>query len=169
MHQVALVIIAVSSLIIFYTDLKSRYINALWVLVLGAAIGLFTLANYRGDFLRNSLINLGFLLLLLFLLKMYFSIRNKRFVKIINRYIGVGDLMLFVALSIGYNLNNFIVILILGCLLSLFYYSLLTFLLRKKIIRIPLAGILAMTHFAILISCDLLSFDPIHGFLLDFL
>ncbi|WP_169668979.1 hypothetical protein [Flavivirga algicola] len=86
--------------------------------------------------------NFVFLLINISGLTLYFSIKEKVFVNPIDRFIGLGDIVFFIAITPLFKLETFIPFFIVGLLFSLLLYAII--LLFKKIKTIPLAGYLAL-------------------------
>jgi len=97
-------------------------------------------------------LNLLFIVLQLIALFVFYAIKNKKFVNIINRYIGTGDLIFFVLLCAGFSPLMF------GCYLVATFIAALVFIIaislfrRKTISTVPLAGGLALSYGILLIA-----------------
>jgi hypothetical protein len=128
-------------LLIFLQDLKKRTIHV------GLPIVIFLLAllvNYISLDLNFSVIayNVTFVLINIIGLTLYLSFKSKSFVNPIDTYIGLGDIVFFLALTPLFNLKPFILFFILGLLFSLLMH--VAFMLFKRIQTIPLAGYLSL-------------------------
>jgi hypothetical protein len=110
-------------------------------------IGVFALALTEIGY-RRFLIYLGFNLVLLLLqlsaLTLYYSVKKRQIVNIVNEYIGFGDILFFIFCCGLFAPVNFIFFQILSLTLILLVY--VTFFVIKKPIHqtIPLAGALAL-------------------------
>ncbi len=160
MVLVLTVLICLLMLILAYQDFASRKVLFILMPIL------FSLLIYRGiienEFkviLTNTAINLIFILIQFLILTIYFSLKNKKFLNIIDNYIGIGDLLMFIVLSCCFAVFNFIVFIILSLSLLLLIY---TFgILFKKIEnkKIPLAGFLAVVFVIFDITLRILGYN----------
>ncbi len=89
------------------------------------------------------LINIGFLVLQLFLITIYYSLKNKRIFNIVNTSLGIGDILFFVILALSFSPPNFIFFLIVILLAILVIYSLFLTFNQVQNKHVPLAGGLA--------------------------
>lgn len=126
-----------------YQDFGKRYINVWSIGLLIIALVAYSYNSvYDVDFFVINILYLGGILLLLFLY--FFFVRRAN--KIIDRYIGLGDVLIFIVLALGYNLFNYTVLLLTGCVFSLIYFFVSAGIARRRTVRIPLAGCLAIAH-----------------------
>jgi hypothetical protein len=86
--------------------------------------------------------------------------------KIIDKYIGLGDVLIFIVFALSYNPNNYILFICSGCFIGIVYWLFQLLVYRKQNIRIPLAGILAAYHIFIYPLSALYKFDPLHDCLI---
>jgi len=87
----------------------------------------------------------------------YFSIKQKKIVQIINTYLGSGDLWFYGIVACSFSPANFVIFNLITCLLILIVYTLISrYSLHQK--TIPLAGCLALALLAVLISSHIFSF-----------
>jgi hypothetical protein len=159
MRNIEFFITIICCLFIFYQDLKYRLIHVGIVILLAACLLLLNLNNLSLLFFWFS-INVLFLVVLLITLKIYFSIRKGK-IKLINRFIGLGDILLFLVFCLAYNLYNYTVFLLAGCTFSLLYWVVQNRALNKRIIRIPLGSFLAISHLLLQFVCMVNSYDPL--------
>ena len=139
-------------LFVVVQDFKQRAIS--WILI--PFLLLFTVL--RGleltgaeDLLSFSMMNLMFVLFQLLLLSIYISVKNKKFVFIIDSHIGFGDVLFFVVLCASFSTVNFILF-YLGSLV----FSLLGFIVYKGINKkaedsVPLAGLFSIAMLLMLV------------------
>ncbi|TGV01059.1 hypothetical protein [Flavivirga rizhaonensis] len=135
------ILLVIALLFVLYFDTKKRTIHV----ILPVLIFCFSaLINYTSSDLRlaDIIYNIGFLLINIFGLILYFSLKAKKFVNPIDHLIGLGDILFFIAITPLFKLEIFIPFFIVGLLFSLLLYG--TILLLKKIKTIPLAGYLAL-------------------------
>lgn len=159
MQYISLVLIILSCILIVFQDFKSRLIHIGSIVILSVALVLLNLFRYK-TLLFCFGVNLVFLFFLFATLYFYFRLRKGER-KLVDRYIGLGDIVLLFSFGLAYNLYNFTVFIIGGCLLSLIYVGLVTGILRKRMIRIPLAGCLAITHLLCMLINYKYSYDPL--------
>ena len=122
---------------VFFQDLKNRTIHV------GLPIAVFLLSvfiNYLSRDLELKFIayNMAFILINIIGLVLYFSFKNKRFINPIDRFIGLGDLVFFLAITPLFHLKVFMLFFIFGLLFSLLIHMVFVFFKQKK--TIPLAG-----------------------------
>ena len=122
-------------------DVKKRAIHVI------LPIAIFAIAFIINQFstsidLIDVFYNVCFILINIFGVIIYFSIKERRFVNPIDSMIGLGDIVFFIALTPLFKLKEFILFFISGLIFSLILY--LTFNLFKKIETIPLAGFMSL-------------------------
>ena len=89
-------------------------------------------------------LNLLFVFLQMVLLLIYFGVKEKRFVNIINTKIGIGDILFFIVIGVSFSNINFIFFYLLGLLFTLLAVLVYYLISRKPIGDIPLAGSIAL-------------------------
>lgn len=143
-------------------DFKQFAIHWIWLILLLSA---FVMDGLIGlpliVYIKNSLFNLCFLLILFGLLTLFFSILKKKLIFITKEMIGWGDILFFVVLAFGFSPVNFIIafnILMISVLLFVIIYKLL----RTEIKQIPLAGAMSLVLmlFMIISKIFVKSFNP---------
>lgn len=151
-----IVLITLLSLIV-YQDFKSRAIS--WIL-LPLLIGLLFYKGLAIMELKSvfyfGLFNLSFVIVHLLILTIYMSVKNRRITNIIDTYIGLGDILLFVVLCFAFSPFNFIfffVISILITIISVLVYKLIT---KNEYKEIPLAGAQSMLMILILVYSNVI-------------
>lgn len=87
--------------------------------------------------------NFSIIGLILIYLKVFFSIRNKKWVKIIDEKIGLGDLLFFASLAFLFPIINFFAFLWLSFVSIVLVYTCARLLKLNTSRNIPLAGILS--------------------------
>lgn len=147
---------------IAWEDLRERSIHWWWppLLSIGLAWHQYH-ANAEAHIASNTLQNLLFLVLQFGGALLLLMLRRRSWTNPLDRFIGSGDLLFCAALTTGFAPLNFILFLLSGLVLCLFWYA------GQVVVRpnarrtVPLAGLLAI-HLALWIAVDLLS--PIHPF-----
>lgn len=86
--------------------------------------------------------NMAFVILQLLLLSLYFSIREKTVVNIVNRYLGIADILLLCLFALSFSPLNFIVFYCVNLLLSAIVALVWVWMKNDKKFKIPLAGIM---------------------------
>jgi len=135
---------------IIYEDFRHRAIHWIWVALLSLLMVLVYPVNWH-----FTLINFGMLSFQVCCLTIYFSLRNKQWTNIVNRYIGIGDLVFFLPICGLFAPLAFLFYFILS-----FLFCLICFLLYQQWKQpvasesIPLAGGMAI----VLIAFVLLDF-----------
>ncbi|MFN3402674.1 MAG: hypothetical protein ACK40G_01175 [Cytophagaceae bacterium] len=130
--------------VMFIQDIKFRAITWYLFPALMIMFSLYSI-NQSGirDMMFNTSVNLGFLLLQLVLLTIYFSIKNKRFIWITNDYLGIGDILFFVCIAFLFSPMNFIFFYLISLVVIVLGYLFMV-LFRKSVSTVPLAGLQAI-------------------------
>ncbi len=131
-------------IIVFIQDIKQRLISAwlipvLAVLLVIRAIGTITLPALVEFFI----INFSFFFLQLFVLTLYVSVKNKKFVNIVNTHLGIGDILFIIIMCIVFSPVNFMFFYIACLLLTLIGVVVYNVKAKQREIEIPLAGAMA--------------------------
>ncbi|MEM9821100.1 MAG: hypothetical protein AAF985_08515 [Bacteroidota bacterium] len=147
----SLLTLVVPLLPIIYEDFRYRAIHWFWIALLSMLLCLVYPINWH-----FTLINMGLLCIQMCGLTAYFSWKNKQLTNIVNRYIGLGDLVFFLPTCALFAPFAFLMYFIIGC-----SFSLLCFLLYRQWNQsvqnsIPLAGGMAMVLIAFVLL-DLLA------------
>lgn len=127
--------------VIFLQDTKERLV--FWFLypivgILGYSIQSNTI-GYQYAFI-NSLINLAFIAILLFVSFLYSKIKLKA--DFINGSIGIGDILLFIFLSFTFSTIPFLILFVFSLLFSLLLH--IYFKNRSEHKNVPLAGYISL-------------------------
>lgn len=138
--------------VVVYQDFKSRAMS--WFLI----PILFVLAAFKAfhqlqlsDIINYMLINLSILVINLLGVALLVSIKEKKFTNIIDTYLGLGDILFFVVLSVVFSPFNFILFYLGSISILTLVYGSIT-LLRKKQILVPLAGAMSLMLMVVLIT-----------------
>ena len=140
--------------VVLFQDLKERQISWLLIPLLLGFFGIQGLYQLSvNEFVHFTFLNIGFVVIQLFILTIYMSIKNRRFVNIINSYLGLGDVSFFVAIAAAFSPINFIAFYIIGLLFTLLFFVALKKVIKTNLTEIPLAGALsAMMMVLILVN-----------------
>jgi hypothetical protein len=130
-------------LIITFQDFKQRQIS--WFLI-PLTLGGFVLRAFLYDeaILSSFVLNFSFIALQFVLLTIYFSMKHKRFLNIVDTYMGLGDILFFIATCAVFSPLNFIAFYISSMLLTLIAMLLYNTLSSRKTQSIPLAGAMSV-------------------------
>ena len=127
--------------IVIYQDFKFRAVSWIVFPILGAIASALGLMHVTGaELLDSAIVNLGFVGLIFGGLTLYFSIKERALVNIINKYIGIADLLLLIVIALLFSPVNFIMYYVTS--LVLITMGSVVYLLIKKDMKaeIPLAG-----------------------------
>jgi hypothetical protein len=128
-----------------FQDFKERAISW-WLIpvlfVLLSVVGL--LQNDWQTFITGVVINLGIIAVQLGVVTLYFSIKHKRFVNIIDTMLGWGDILFFVVLAATLSPINFVLGYTICLLVVLFGWLLYKSIVKPLQATIPLAGGMAI-------------------------
>lgn len=131
--------------VVAFQDFRHRHIS--WFLI-PALIVVFTLKALNVISFLNLfqffLINVGFILVQLLALTIYFSIKNKKWTGIVDSYIGLGDILFFVVICVAFSPVNFVVFYLGGLIFTTVVYGIYFLLNTNANKEIPLAGIFAI-------------------------
>lgn len=89
--------------------------------------------------------NIGFILVQLILLSIYFSIKHQQWINITKEHLGFGDILFFIPLSFLFSPFYFVVFFILSLILILSIILIKQVFFVKAEANIPLAGALSLT------------------------
>lgn len=159
---IALLIILVLAGIAFQ-DLRLRAIHWLW---LPALAGLFLwdglLHADLNIVLQNFGYNMAFLVLQFAVLTLWFSLKEGRFSNIVDRYLGLGDVLFFVAIALAFSVHNFIIVFTCALLFSLVSYLIYILVKPNANKHIPLAGLMAFPLMGIEFATALFEMPKLH-------
>lgn len=157
-------LISIFLLVVIYQDF--RYLSISWwvfpcLFILAAIqgvqqIGLLQLASMAG-------INLLFIGLLVLMLTLYFSIKEKKLVNLTNNYLGFGDILFFIFLALSFDPLVFFIFFITSTLIILFFFLLIKLLKFYKTNRVPLAGAMSIVYLLFLLMSFQLGYNNYEG------
>lgn len=153
-----LIPVVFSYAIITYQDFRYRAVS--WILfpiiaLLNLCYTLWYMHTPASVFLTNTGINAGIILSQFLFLKLYFSFREKKIAVIIDRYIGLGDIIFYLLLCLFFSPLAFITFHIGSLLFCLLLYIPLKV---NGINRtIPLAGLQSLLMIILLACSELFS------------
>jgi hypothetical protein len=91
--------------------------------------------------IKYSIFNLAFVCIQILMLTIYMSIKNKKWINIVNTHLGLGDLLFFVSLIAAFSPPNFIFFYIVSLLFSLVLFFAYKLFYKNASPEIPLAGL----------------------------
>jgi hypothetical protein len=146
MNPILITILSITVLAgIAFQDFRLRAIHWGWLPLLALLFAWQTVTANSWDILwQGTLLNISFVGLQWLVITLYFSLKEGRFVNIIDHYLGLGDLLFFVALTVAFSPFNFIVFFIVGLLFSLLTYGTYMRIKPSADQHIPLAGLMAL-------------------------
>ena len=159
------VIFCVLLAVIIYQDLRFRAVSVYWLCgTLALSIVYSVWLNGWINMLTNAGINVVLIAIQIIGVIIYFSLKNKKFINIINQQLGSGDLLFYGIVAFGFSPVNFILFSIAAYLVIL-----LVFLVIKLAIgyqkTIPLAGCLSLfLLIMIILSAGFHIFEPYNDF-----
>ena len=144
--------------VVLIQDLKFRKIHiGLPILIFSLSILVF---NRKGNLdYKIYLSNAMFFIIILGILIVYMSLKNKKIINPFTNYFGLGDLLFFIAVTPLFLTYNYILFFIISMI-----FSIVLQLLFKKVMKdntVPLAGFSALLLLLILIKDLLFSFNKI--------
>ncbi len=140
---------------IIYEDFRARAIHWYWI----ALMLLISLVGFpwQAKWIGVNLLLVGFQMSAL---TVYFSLKEGKLVNIIDRYLGLGDLLFFLPLCVLFAPANFIFFFIFSFVLSLSSHLFLQYLLPQRTQTIPLAAYMAIALIGVLAGTYFFDFDP---------
>jgi len=128
---------------ICYQDFRYRSVSALhfcFLIIISLIQGVIN--NHPGAFFLFLGINVTFLFFLISAVTIYFSLKNRKIINILDTYLGWGDVIFFISLCFMFSPVNFIIFFTTSLMISLVISGIIK-LFRSKYQHIPLAGIMA--------------------------
>lgn len=145
---------------IAYQDFKSKRIHVYWLFFWGGLLitnGLLSIQNPL-----SMLTTIIFLVFIFFVLKIYVSVKAKRWEKLVDRYIGKADVIILLFLCFALSLLNYVAFLISVCFIGILY-AIASSSRSKGKVRIPLAGIMTIAHFIVYSYAIVKPFDLLNN------
>lgn len=128
-----------------YQDFKSRSITVLLFVALAGLLLATALRHHSWmDIIEAISINLIFIFLHIIAVLLYLFLKHKTFVNPFRDYLGIGDLLFWVAVSPAFSPFNYILTFLISVLFALCVSVLLRY--RHRQTTIPLAGLQAVFY-----------------------
>jgi hypothetical protein len=132
--------------VLSYQDFKQRQISLLLLMVLFI---IFSVLAYQVEgslkiVIKNFIINAGFVLIQVFVVKIYFSLKNRKNETLLDAYIGKGDLVFFIVSCLAFSVSWFIPFYIGSLIIALISTIIGNGFRIVKTVQIPLAGVMSL-------------------------
>lgn len=139
-------------LLIFLQDIRSHSVYWFLFPLLAASLLILKLqSQFIGDAWQSILFNISFLALQLFILTVYFSVNNKKWVNVTRKLLGWGDILFLLSIAFYLSVLNYLFFYVASLLLILSFWLIRNLITQNKYNYIPLAGLQALI-FAILLT-----------------
>jgi hypothetical protein len=154
------ILLGIVLLIIVYQDFNYRTLSAYIVLIALALSAFYSvwMNGWKQTFTFVG-INLLFIVFQMIGVFIYFSLKNKSYINIVNKYIGVGDILFFVVVSFSFSPVNFILFNLAAYILILLVFGILNVAFRYSK-TVPLAGCLSVLLAIIVALHKIIHFEP---------
>ena len=135
---------------ITYQDFKSREISV-WLLVVLILFPTLNNENWGIEYVKDVLLSMSFLSVQVLLTILYFKVKGVDVKELLQKYIGMGDLLFFVVIAFYFSPFNYVLFLNVSLLFSLIAYYGYRLLVKNTSVFIPLAGLQAMCLVVVLL------------------
>ena len=139
MGLVAEIVLLILLGLMVYEDFKYRGIS--WYLFPLALVAIIT-KSYTYITIDTTVLNIGFVLMQLLLVTLYFTLKQRKLVNITTNHFGIGDVLFLGIIAISFSTVNFVFFYLLGIVISLLI-GLLLIQSKSTDKTIPFAGIMA--------------------------
>lgn len=127
-----------------WEDFRYRMVHLWWYIILAIGLaGLVLMQGNYGEWLLTTVINLLFVLILLLILTIYFSVKERKLVNLFDRHLGWGDVLFFLVITPYFSLIQYILFTVASLIIALLLTPII-FRLQGKNRHVPLAGIQAI-------------------------
>ncbi len=143
--------------IIAFQDLRDREIHIF------PLIGILCIGSYQAYMMPFSAISICVKTLLFITFSLggtygYLAFKHKAWINPLKNYMGLGDILFFIAIVPLFNFQNYMLFFISGLLFSVLTYLIFkTF--RPKVTTIPLAGLLSIYFFCVKLLSKVFNFN----------
>jgi hypothetical protein len=135
--------------IVVWEDFKYRAVSW-WLFLLLAAMAFFV--EYQWFSFIDVSMNAGFVIIQLVILTIYFSIKEKKKVNLMTRYLGLGDILFWIILCLLFSPVNFTLFFMASMVLVMIVVGVWKIAKLKPVMTtVPLAGIQAAVLLAVLL------------------
>jgi hypothetical protein len=134
--------IVIASLLLFLALQDFLYKQISWILIPILFI-LLVVKSYLSigmELMPLIFKNLIFIIIQTLALYVFYFLKNKKFVNVVNSQIGLGDILFFIAITPAFSLYNFVLFYAISILITLIVAILLLSVDATQFSRVPLAG-----------------------------
>lgn len=150
-------LIIASLLPIIWQDFRDREIHAGF---LSAFIILSCINAWMAGLPNQEWIsNIVFIAFIMAVLSLYFSMKNRRWVNIVDTHLGLGDIVFFIGLCFLFPLANLLAFFVFSLIFSLISYGAITLLKKEGHDNIPLAGLMGICLTGVIILSEVNDYD----------
>lgn len=142
MGSIILLALTLPLLLITIEDLRTRHISLLWLLCISLGAVLYQMYSSLtvAEITKNIFFNLSLLGLNYLILTLYFSLKNRKIKLLYTTYLGVGDILFLISLSLLFSPLNFILFSTAGLCFTIIAHFIHKSISSNRIETIPLAG-----------------------------
>lgn len=142
-------------LAIFLEDIRSREVHLVLFPLLAGGLLIAGLKHGAGfsALWESARVNLLFLVLVLLLLTVWFSLKEKRLVNVTAQLLGWGDIWFLACTALYFSILNYLFFYIASLLAVVIFWSIRGLLSKKDNRHIPLAGLQSLL-LAVYLCCD---------------
>lgn len=139
--------------VVFVQDMRYRGVS--WILFPLLGLTIISVRAFSAPSLafigESLLVNMGFILVILALLVLYFLLKHRRFVNITDQYLGWGDILFLVVLALYLSILNFLLFFVISLLFAGVCHTIFVGFHKDR--HIPLAGFQALL-FTLFLAAD---------------
>lgn len=154
--NLAIIGLLLSLLFVFFQDWKYRHIHIILPIAI-LSFSFYIIQQSSNVVLKTMSYNIIFFLITLSVLTIYMSLKNKKFLNPFQNYFGLGDLLIYIAITPLFLLQNYILFFILSMV-----FAIILQLGLKKFIKqetVPLAGFSALFLILVILKDTLFNFQ----------
>lgn len=143
------ILLAMLIVIAFY-DFKYREFP--WWAIPGIVLPLIVLGLLKsepGMYITQVVLNLLFVFVQLLILFGWFFLKERKFVNLLDHYLGLGDILFFLSICFAFSFFDFVIYHSISLMLAFIAGFLYLFIVSPEDKRIPVAGILAIIFFIV--------------------
>jgi hypothetical protein len=129
---------------IFIQDIRQRSVHVLLLILLSFTLMLGASTGLVDASLENLFSNCTILLIQLAMLTLYFSLKERKWVLITEKYLGLGDILFLLIVAPFFNPHGFLLYLVASFILALCCALIYTLFSKRKSTSIPLLSFLSL-------------------------
>lgn len=170
MEMLVFLLICMFLIYLSYQDFRYRAISWWLIPVLFLLLAYNNVQNASFELVYHNLaFNFIFILIQTGLLFIYFSIKNRGFVNIINNYIGIGDFLFFMVLTVCFSVFNYVVFQVVSFIIVAMFFWIFRLLKKDLDPLIPLAGGMSLLYLLMFIIARIYKINFFEDLLLSML